>query len=116
VRGVRREAGAAVGVSLALLHSDRELWADPDRFDPDRFLQRKYGPFEYAPFGGGHRRCIGAALAEYEMRIVLATVLSRVRLELPERTRLAAPPIAVPNSIGTGPRRPIVFDVVSRVA
>jgi cytochrome P450 len=116
VNGVQRDAGDAVGISLTLLHSDPEVWTNPGKFEPQRFLDGNYKPFEYAPFGGGHRRCIGAALADYEMRIVLATILTRVRLELPGRTRRSAPPIAVPHNIATGPRRPIMFDVVEHVA
>lgn len=116
VNGVPRRAGDIVGVALPLLHSDSAVWSDARRFDPDRFLGRRYSPFEYAPFGGGHRRCVGFALAEYEMRIVIATIVSRVRLRLPASTRRSAPPTAVPRNIATGPRRPIHFDVVARVA
>lgn len=116
VHGVQGDAGDAVGISLTLLHSDPEIWSNPGKFEPERFLDHTYKPFEYAPFGGGHRRCIGAALAEYEMRIVLATILTRVRLELPDRVRRSAPPVSVPHNIATGPRRPIMFDVVEHVA
>jgi cytochrome P450 family 110 len=58
---------------------------DPDRFAPERFLGRDYGPFEYLPFGGGSRRCLGASFALYEMKIVLATVLRAHALELTDR-------------------------------
>lgn len=52
---------------------------------PQRFLERKFGPFEFLPFGGGHRRCIGAAFALYEMKIALWTlVMSDYDLEIPE--------------------------------
>jgi len=48
------------------------------------------------------------------MRIVLATILPRVRLALPERDRRRPPPVSVPHNIATGPRRPIMFEVLSR--
>ena len=51
----------------------------PD-FEPQRFIGRTYSRYEYLPFGGGRRRCIGAALASYEMRMVLATLLRRRRI------------------------------------
>ncbi|WP_054373759.1 cytochrome P450 [Rhodococcus rhodochrous] len=112
VRGVPVAPGATVGIALPLLHSHPGVWERPDRFDPGRFVGRRYSPFEFAPFGGAHRRCIGSALADYEMPIVLATILSRVRLALPERDRRRRPPVSVPHNIATGPRRPIMLDVL----
>ena len=113
VRGVPVAEGTTVGIALPLLHSHPDVWQRPEEFDPDRFLDRRYSPFEFAPFGGAHRRCIGFALAEYEMRIVLATILPRVRLALPERYRRRPPPASVPHNIATGPHRPIMFEVLS---
>lgn len=86
--GLTVPAGAYVVNSEILLHSDPELYPDPDAFRPERFLNRKTDPYEWTPFGGGVRRCIGMAFALYEMKIVLATILRRTPL------RLAAPPIA----------------------
>ena len=57
----------------------------PDQFLPERFLGRDHDPFEYLPFGGGSRRCLGAAFAVYEMKLVLATVLRAQALELVDR-------------------------------
>lgn len=68
-------AGMSVSASPLLLHRNPATFPFADRFWPDRFLERKYGPGEFAPFGGGNRRCIGAAFAMYEMKIVLGTVL-----------------------------------------
>ncbi|MGW4354204.1 cytochrome P450 [Nocardia sp. NPDC004582] len=104
-------AGDTMGVSVHLLHTDPAVWPEPRRFRPERFLERKYGPFEYAPFGGGHRRCIGATLADYELRIVLATVLSGVRMRLSPRFARGGAPISVPHTITVGPRRAITFDI-----
>jgi len=57
---------------------------DPERFRPERFIERSYSLFEYMRFGGGHRRCIGAAFASYEMAIVLGSLLKRFEFELVE--------------------------------
>ncbi|MGV9615009.1 cytochrome P450 [Nocardia xishanensis] len=112
LRGVRVPAGDTMGLALPLLHSDPDTWVDAARFRPERFLDRRYGPFELAPYGGGHRRCVGASLADYELRIVLATLLRRVRLALPSRYARGRAPLSVPHNIATGPHRSIPFDVV----
>ncbi|KAA0019419.1 cytochrome P450 [Antrihabitans cavernicola] len=111
VDGFAAPAGGIVGIVLPLLHSHRDVWTDPTAFDPDRFVGARFTPFEYAPFGGGHRRCVGFALAEYEMRIVVATILSRARLALPARALRRPAPISVPHNIATSPRRSIIFEV-----
>ncbi|MFE3191478.1 cytochrome P450 [Nocardia sp. NPDC059240] len=111
LRGVPLVAGDTMGISVQLLHTDPAVWPQPRRFRPERFLERRYSPFEFAPFGGGHRRCVGATLADYELRIVLATVLTGVRLRLaPHFTRFGAP-LSVPHTIAVGPRAAIRFDV-----
>jgi cytochrome P450 len=75
VRGFTIPAGATVMVSLLMLHNREDLYPEPRAFRPERFLERKFSPFEMVPFGGGARRCIGAALAMYEMKLALATML-----------------------------------------
>jgi cytochrome P450 len=75
-------AGVAVIGSMYLAQRRAETYADPEVFDPDRFLKRKFSPNEMFPFGGGVRKCIGMAFALYEMKVVLATVLSRAKLSL----------------------------------
>jgi cytochrome P450 len=80
--GYPLEPGTNVVPSIYLMHHRQDLYSDPDRFKPERFLDRKFSPYEYLPFGGGSRRCIGVALAELEMKLVLATIMSRYELAL----------------------------------
>jgi len=79
--GIQVTAGTHVSPIAALVHRDPELYPDPEIFRPRRFLEQRFRPWEYLPFGGGTRRCIGAALATYEMKLVLGTVLRRLSLE-----------------------------------
>jgi cytochrome P450 family 110 len=73
-------AGAVAAASIYLVHRRSDLWPDPARYDPSRFVGKKIDATHYFPFGGGTRRCLGMAFAAYEMKIVLATILSRVEL------------------------------------
>lgn len=59
------------------MHNDPTLFADPGRFYPDRFLQAAPETYSWIPFGGGRRRCVGAAFAKLEMDVVLRTLLTR---------------------------------------
>jgi cytochrome P450 len=81
LRGVDVAPGGAVALATTLLHANESAFPDAARFRPERFLERKFGPFEYAPFGGGARRCLGAAFASYELKIVLGTLLASTRFE-----------------------------------
>ena len=78
----RLEPGTSVVVSALLTHEDPRFYADPLRFDPDRFLGAKPDTYQWVPFGGGTRRCIGAAFAHMEMDVVLQTLLERYDLAL----------------------------------
>jgi cytochrome P450 len=80
VGGREYEAGTTLLPCTHLVHRRAELYPDPDRFLPERFLGRSYAPFEYFPFGGGARYCLGSALAPVEVKVVLAAVLSRLVL------------------------------------
>ncbi len=74
--------GHAALVSIYLVHRRPDLYPEPDRFRPDRFLGWKPAAHEWIPFGGGVRRCVGAAFAMYEMKIVLAAMLTRATMRL----------------------------------
>jgi cytochrome P450 len=72
-------------VSIYLIHRDPELYPEPDEFRPERFLDFDPKGTEggaWIPFGGGIRRCLGAALAQYEMAVVIRTVLEEARLRV----------------------------------
>jgi cytochrome P450 len=65
---------------INLAHRRTDLWPDPERFHPERFVGLRPNPYAFLSFGGGVRRCLGAAFALYEMKLVLAEVLRRVAL------------------------------------
>ena len=74
--------GMILSPCIYLVHHRPDIYPEPKRFKPERFLERQFSPYEYLPFGGGNRRCIGMAFAMFEMKLVLAKVLSRYSLEL----------------------------------
>ena len=80
--GYEVPAGHNVGFSISLLHFNPDVYKKPDTFRPERFLEKKYKPFEFIPFGGGHRHCIGSAFAEFELKIVLGVLLSAAEWKL----------------------------------
>jgi cytochrome P450 len=67
--------GQTIVASIGLLHADESVFHDAARFDPGRFTAQRPDPAQWIPYGGGVRRCIGAAFATMEMRIVLRTLL-----------------------------------------
>jgi unspecific monooxygenase len=84
-----------------LLHQREDLYPQPKQFQPERFLERQFSPYEFIPFGGGVRRCIGQAFALFEMKLVLATILQRYQLALADNR----PERPVRRGTGTGPAR-----------
>jgi len=84
IGGYELPAGAFVLPAIAALHYREDLFPQPDEFRPERFLNGGADTYAWIPFGGGVRRCIGAAFAEYEMRVVLRAVLERAELSAPD--------------------------------
>lgn len=74
--------GAILVPNIYLAHHRPATYPDSHEFRPERFLERKFTPYEYLPFGGGTRACIGAAFSLYEMKLILGTIVSRLNLEL----------------------------------
>ncbi len=82
IGGYKFEPGTLLIPSIYLTHHREDLYPQPKQFKPERFLERQFTPYEYLPFGGGNRRCIGMALALFEMKLVLVTILSHWQMEL----------------------------------
>jgi len=80
--GYELEPGTVVIGSIYLTHRREDVYPEPEQFKPERFLERQFSAYEYLPFGGGARRCIGLAFAQFEMKVVLAKILSRFELAL----------------------------------
>lgn len=84
VDGYRLEAGTVAVVSFYAMHRDPYLWDRPLTFDPDRFLperSRGRSRWQYLPFGGGPRSCIGDHFAMLEATLALATIIRGARIE-----------------------------------
>jgi cytochrome P450 len=106
--GYQIPEGVGMGISISSIHQDPKVYPKPNQFIPERFLERNFGPFEFLPFGGGHRRCLGAALNQFEMRIVLATIISRWEFRLCglEREKRL--------NLGMGPKHGVRLQLLSR--
>ena len=76
----RVPAETAVVISILLIHHREDVYPDPFEFRPERFLGVKPGTYTWIPFGGGIRRCLGAALAMAEQRVVLEAIARRTDL------------------------------------
>ena len=87
--GLTIPSGTMVVPYITLVHRRPELYPDPLAFRPERFLDTRAGTYTWIPFGGGPRRCIGAAFSMAEARIVLRTILRQARIE-PSRPPLGA--------------------------
>ncbi|TAN49010.1 MAG: cytochrome P450, partial [Methylococcaceae bacterium] len=73
------EPGMAAAVSVTEVHGSEDIYPEPEQFKPERFLEKKPGPHEFLAFGGGVRKCLGANLAVYEMKIILGAALRTYR-------------------------------------
>jgi cytochrome P450 len=77
VNGFTLDAGTDVTPAIWLTHTRADLYPEPYAFKPERFLDNPPTTYGWIPFGGGVRRCLGAAFAEFEMRVVLTEMLKR---------------------------------------
>jgi cytochrome P450 len=93
-----------------LVHRREDLYADPLTFRPQRFIERRFAGHEWFPFGGGNRTCLGAGFALYQMKIVLATLLARLRLSRPQSARSAV----VRQGVSLAPKDGAVISVQAR--
>lgn len=110
VAGWDLPAGVRVYPGIALVHHREDLYPRAHEFRPERFLEEGAESYSWLPFGGGIRRCIGAALAQAEMAEVLRVVLERVELEAvrPQTDRI------VLKGITLAPKHGAEVRVVSR--
>jgi cytochrome P450 len=86
--GYNLPKGMMISPCIYLTHQRPDIYPEPERFQPERFLERQFSPYEFLPFGGGNRRCLGIAFALFEMKLVLATILSQYSLELLDQVPL----------------------------
>lgn len=82
IMGYKFEPGTLLAPCIYLTHHRQDLYPNSQQFQPERFLERQFSQYEYLPFGGGNRRCLGLAFAMLEIKLVLATVLSRFELAI----------------------------------
>jgi cytochrome P450 len=96
-------AGTDVTPAIWLAHTRPDAYPDPYAFRPERFLEDGPETYAWVPFGGGVRRCIGGAFAEFEMRVVLREVLTRCELRKadPAPERIARRNITLSPKAGT---------------
>ncbi|MDM9379464.1 cytochrome P450 [Chlorogloeopsis sp. ULAP01] len=91
VMGYELPPGTILIANIYSTHQREDLYPQPKEFQPERFLEKQFSPYEFLPFGGGSRVCIGGSFALFEMKLVLATILSNYQLTLvsqqPERPK-----------------------------
>jgi len=91
-------AGTDVTPAIWLTHTRADIYPEPFAFRPERFLEEGPDTYAWIPFGGGIRRCLGAAFAEFEMRIALREILTRCELQKadprPERVERRGPTLS----------------------
>lgn len=108
--GYELPVGTIIVGSVYSTHQREDLYPQPQEFRPERFLERQFSTFEFLPFGGGARRCIGSAFALFEMKLALVGVLSHRELELADLRDIPAKR----RGLVTAPARPIRMVVKSQ--
>ncbi|MBO1048403.1 MAG: cytochrome P450 [Dolichospermum sp. DEX182a] len=105
--GYQLEAGTIIMGSIYLTHQREDIYPQPEKFNPERFLEKQFSPYEFLPFGGGARRCIGLAFAQMEMKLILAKVLKTWSMKLVNTDEIK------PQRRGlvTGPNGPINLEI-----
>jgi cytochrome P450 family 110 len=111
--GHKIEPGTIVVGCMYLIHHREDLYPQSKQFKPERFIENQFSAYEFIPFGGGVRRCLGEALAIFEMKLVIATILSNYQLslidsqpEIPRRRGVTLAPARGVKMVVTGKRIP----------
>jgi len=103
--GYELTPGKVIVNCIYLTHHREDLYPEPKKFKPERFLEKQFSPYEFMPFGGGVRRCVGDALAMLELKLVLATIMSKYELTLadnkPEKPARRGLTLAPTNGVKT---------------
>ena len=84
IGGYELPTGTFVLPAIAALHYREDVFPQPHEFRPERFIDGKADTYTWIPFGGGVRRCVGAAFAQYEMRVILKAIVERTELRAPD--------------------------------
>jgi cytochrome P450 len=108
IHGQTIRAGQALVISIVGIHHNPSIYPEPDKFNPHRFIENKYSIFEFLPFGGGHRRCLGSGLAEYSIRIALSEIAMHWDFES------AGLDIDIRNDLAMGPKYGVPIRIVGR--
>jgi cytochrome P450 len=93
--GLELAPGTLLGLFLSLTHRRPDVYPDPERFDPSRFVAQRPDPYCWVPFGGGTRRCLGAAFSMFEVRTIMRTMFRRARFRV-----ATTPPESYSRSLG----------------
>jgi cytochrome P450 len=112
IAGQELPKGVVLAPCIYLTHRRADLWPEPEKFNPARFLDARPNPYGFFPFGGGTRRCIGAAFATYQMKVVLSELLRSV--ELAPAAGYTAKPIR--SSIALAPSEGMPVRVARRLS
>ena len=100
LKGIKIPEGLIIVIPTYSIHRDPSIYPDPDKFDPERFspaAKQSRNPYAYLPFGHGPHNCIGMRFAQMEMRLVLARMLKKYRLEVAPDTKI--PPDVIISSV-----------------
>lgn len=112
IGGVRYEPGHQLWASGYLMHTDPDVYPDPDEFQPERFVGVKPGTYTWIPFGGGHIRCLGDRIAIIESKEVLREILATCTVHRAD----AKPDVAASRTVTMTPKRGARFSLVPRTA
>jgi cytochrome P450 family 110 len=102
--------GTVVMGCIYQTHHRPDIYPEPDVFKPERFLERQFSPYEYVPFGGGSRRCIGLALAQMELKLVLVEILTHCQLQLTDQLPISP----VRRGVTLAPQTGVNFQVLKK--
>ncbi|MEO0532965.1 MAG: cytochrome P450 [Cyanobacteria bacterium P01_A01_bin.123] len=108
--GYALEPGMLLMGCIYMLHRYSSVYSEPAKFRPERFIDHTFSPYEFMPFGNGTRRCVGAALAQYELKLAIATILSRCQLKLAKQQSV----VAQRRGVTLAPRGGVMLQLLER--